>query len=320
MPSVKMDDTVRVVVDETSFNFRGLATSRIEEMLDRFNDTLASLRNSGITAWKPPMFDAVRCTDDYELYEFLMGDSGREIDRDTKVLFFSWLINKCPEWDASIPGSPEVMLADGGRIIALSIAFALTLVLRNRGVACLTLSACERRGYVDVHTDSGSAELFFFAEAASLKTFWRRLYVLEDVPEAGFLTLAELAFPDLVFNPDLSFRRFDGSYRDLRAQVVMHLSVLNDDFLNAYHTRSGIARDIEIALAAIGCPGISPESPNTHRNEKVMRLRDVAYNGSIIRCEWHTKLEPHRNRIHFAFGDPFADKIFIGIFVDHLDT
>jgi hypothetical protein len=51
-----------------------------------------------------------------------------------------------------------------------------------------------------------------------------------------------------------------------------------------------------------------------------MRQRDVNHEGQVIRCEWHSKLEPHRNRIHFAFDDTLGGKILIGIFVDHLDT
>jgi hypothetical protein len=49
-----------------------------------------------------------------------------------------------------------------------------------------------------------------------------------------------------------------------------------------------------------------------------MRHRDVEYCGRILRCEWHSKLRPDKNRIHFAKLDDQA--VFIGIFVKHLPT
>lgn len=319
MLNANMADEVRVVIDETSFDFRGLEASSIEDYLDDFSDTVWELREDSIATWKPPMLEAVTCADGYELFSYLMGAPGNLIDRDTRLRFFS-LIGKCPEWDDSAPEYLEVTFTEGAPVMALSAAFALTLALRRQGVACLVFGACTRHDFVTVSSGAACANIFFFTTAAALKVFWRSLYELEDIPEADFFTLANLAFPDLLFNPDLTFRRFEGAYRDLRRLIVSHLSVLNDDFLRAYRAANGIARDVEATLASIGCPGISPESPNTHKKERVMRMRDVEYRGSAIRCEWHTKIEPHRNRIHFAFGDSFGSMIFVGIFVDHLDT
>jgi hypothetical protein len=312
-------DEVRVVVDETSFDFRELDVGSIEDYLDDFSDAVWDLREDSIATWKPPMLEAVPCAEGYELFSYLMGEPGNLIDRDTRLRFFG-LIGNCPEWDDSVPEYLEVKFAEGAPVMALSAAFALTLALRRHGIACLAFGTCTRHDFVTISSGAACAKIFFFATAAALKVFWRSLYDLEDIPEADFFTLANRAFPDLLFNPDLTFRRFDGAYRDLRRLVVSHLSVLNDDFLGAHRSANGIAREVEATLASIGCPGISPEGPNTHKKERVMRMRDVEYRGSTIRCEWHAKIEPHRNRIHFAFGDDFGSSIFIGIFVDHLDT
>jgi hypothetical protein len=62
----------------------------------------------------------------------------------------------------------------------------------------------------------------------ALPEFWRTLYALEKIGEAEFFDLANRAFPQLIFNPDLTFRRFDGGYQDLLPEVVRHLAVLND--------------------------------------------------------------------------------------------
>jgi hypothetical protein len=67
---------------------------------------------------------------------------------------------------------------------------------------------------------------------------------------------------------------------------------------------------------------ISPESPLTHQNMRAMRERDVMFGNVKVRCEWHLKLFPVRDRIHFHFGVPavMRDKILIGIFTEHLST
>jgi hypothetical protein len=204
--------------------------------------------------------------------------------------------------------------------MAMSVAFALTFAVHHHGVSCLTFGACPRRGFVTTTSEIGSAELFFFTDTSALPLFWRTLFEIEEVAESDFFDLAYHAFPSLAFNSTLNFRRFDGAYRDIRPRVVTHLAVLNDNFLAAHRAANGIAQQIEAALASLGCAGVSPESPRTHRSEHLMRQRDVDHKGNVVRCEWHTKLEPHRNRIHFAFGGFLNNKILIGIFVDHLDT
>ena len=52
-----------------------------------------------------------------------------------------------------------------------------------------------------------------------------------------------------------------------------------------------------------------------------MAYRDVEFRGKTYRCEWHSKLEEHRNRIHFDVGDSTTGgRILIGIFHRHLPT
>ena len=324
MPSVGVDDVTRVVIDEASFDFRGLSPERIEDYLDTFNDTLQSLRGDGVTPRQPEGFGTFACTDDFDLDSYLWSGPGEAIERDTRNRF-SQLIQKCPEWDPSVPDGPDVLLGDEDpeSKTAFSVAFALASAQQGRGVACLVFGGCERRGFLLVTDERGKARIFFFVVREDLPEFWRSLYALEKVAETEFLALASWAFPVLIFNPGLTFRRFDGSYQGLLPEVVRHLTVLNDHFLRVYQSCKGLPRDVEAGLGALGCPGISPESPKTRGSEHLMKLRDAVYLGQTIRCEWHTKIEPHRNRIHFnpEITDSAAGgKVFIGIFVDHLET
>lgn len=319
MPSAEADELPRVVIDETSFDLNGLHVEELEMHLFHFNEVVWDLREDGISAWKAPMFESTPCSDNYELPDYLMSGPGKDIDRDVKLRFFS-IVDKCPEWDAEIPGScTEVSIADGVAAMALSIACALALAIRSHGTSCLVFGACERRGFIRATAEIGESDLFFFAEASALKTFWRQLYELENATEEDFFVHAARAFPNLIFHDSLAFRHFEGNYRDLRSHVVQHLGILNDYFLDAHSAASGIPQLVEAALAIHGCAGVSPESPTAHRNDKLMRSHKVEFDGKMITCEWHTKVERHRNRIYFAFGGSIApEKILVGVFTKHL--
>jgi hypothetical protein len=158
-------------------------------------------------------------------------------------------------------------------------------------------------------------ELCFVIRPSDCKYFYRSLYALENVREEDFLNLANDAFPDLDFAVGLRFSKLDGGYswRDL---IVKHLSILNDDFLGVYVSEQGNSAQIS---ARIGID-VSIEG-ETRSSERLMAMRDVEFDGHVFRCEWHSKLEPHRNRIHFHPGDDSTGrKTLIGIFVDHLPT
>lgn len=318
MPSAEADEMPRVVIDEASFDFTGLDGAGLEDHLFRFNEAVWDLRDYGITAWKPPMFEATECSVGYELPEYLMSGPGKNIDRDIRLKFFS-IVDKCPEWHAAIPGScAEVSLAGEAPVMALSISCALALAIHNHGTSCLVFGACERRGFVNASSQIGGAEIFFFSDALDLPKFWRHIFELENVQESEFFTLADQAFPQLVLHETLNFRKFDGTYPHLRNLVTRHLAVLNDHFLSAFESANGDPSQVEALLTPYGLAGISPESRNTHRDSKVMNKHNAEYGGKTYLCEWHTKLEPHRNRIYFAFKDFIPGKILVGFFTIHL--
>lgn len=102
--------------------------------------------------------------------------------------------------------------------------------------------------------------------------------------------------------------------------MVHHLGALNDEFLTQYKlaAASGRISDVEAHFGSLGVGGVSMESVKTRRNAAAMRMRDVEFEDRVVRCEWHTKIKPNIDRIHFAFGDDLDGRLLIGIFVDHL--
>lgn len=319
MSSGAAGDGIRVVIDEASFDFRRLSPNVIEEYLHSFTQAVGKLRDDSVEPRKPPEMAYAPCTDEDGLYEYLWSDRARSIDPETRRDFFVQIGN-CPDWDESAPSAVDVSIEGSEPAMALSVGFALWNVRRGHGVSCLVFGVCGRAGFLSARDADGEKRIFFFADAGTLKEFWRDLYTLEKVPEAEFLTLTSRAFPSIDFCAGLTFRRFETT-QGLMADVIRHLAVLNDHFMAVAAECKWEPEKIQARLRPLGIAGVSRESTNTRHNDRLMHLRDVLHQGREIRCEWHTKIELHRNRIHFAFGEEYdsaSERIFVGIFVRHL--
>jgi hypothetical protein len=315
VPSAGPTDAIRIVLDEASFDFRGLSDSELERHLDDLNFTLHALRGGVFCA---PMWDGFECFDGCELYQFLTGERPSDVSRDTRILSHT-LLDRCAEWSSDIPRlSSTIAIGDQEPTMALSVGYALAMWLTGFAIACLVFPRALNRGFVPVTGEHGSHEVFFFSDPLELPTFWRQLFSFENIPEPAFFEFAEIAFPELVFHPALSFRHFEGAYLDLRDRVVSALGGLNDHFVREYHEQRGLPSGIQAAMGRHHVL-LSPESPRTRGSAALMKQREVVYNGRTYVCEWHAKLERHRNRIHFSEpSESLRGKILIGKFVSHL--
>jgi len=64
---------------------------------------------------------------------------------------------------------------------------------------------------------------------------------------------------------------------------------------------------------------IAPENPDVFLNRRCREAREVKAGGLSLYCEWHVKLEPHRNRIHVHPPIPTTDnKFIVGVIDEHL--
>jgi hypothetical protein len=315
VPSVTEIDRVRIVLDESSFDFRSLPDSEIERHLDSLNATLLTLRGAAACS---PMWDGVECLDSCELYKFLTGEYPSAVSRDTRVLTHT-LLDRCTTWNTDTPDLDiTVAIGSGEPTMALSVGYALAMWLTGFGIACLVFPRASYRGLVPVTSAHGSHEVFFFGDPAELTAFWRLLFTFEKIPEHEFFELAKIAFPELVFHPALSFRNFEGSYLDVRDRVVIALGGLNDYFCYEYREQKGLPFNIQAAMGRHHVD-LSPESPRTRGSAALMREREVTFNGQTFVCEWHAKLERHRNRIHFSEpSDSLDARILICKFTSHL--
>lgn len=324
MPDALVDG--RIALDEPSFDFRRFSAEELQGQLDVLTETMQELRLAGLKLWvHPEMWTEVHCLNGIDLLTFLFNPEASSVNRDTLRLL-GRLLDKCPSWREDAPGiisSVTIAPAGDGSDADqefLDLGFSLGVVLHcGRRMACLTFGAT-RRGPRTMSSEGVTAQTYFFSTSTELCNFWRWLYSEEAIAEADFFALADRAFPALEFHPDLKFGAFTGNYLHLRDTIVKVLGVLNDHFAAAMTQHAGLPHQVQAALGAYGV-NLSPESPKTRSSPKLMAQRTVDLHGHPYVCEWHAKLNPDRNRIHFSLPhSQLAGKILIGIFTKHLDT
>jgi hypothetical protein len=169
-----------------------------------------------------------------------------------------------------------------------------------------------------------SFHLHFIGTEAGLAQFHRAVPVYANYTESELLEQLPHAFPSLFFHEKLDIGKFDEKYPAIREKLLNALAYLNDRFRDALHEWGNqpgkIERDFKALCRGVG--GISQETSDTMRRHG--RQREVRVRETSVFCEWHVKLRPHIDRVHFAYEEKYraaADgKIIVGIFTDHLDV
>lgn len=320
MPDAGGDETYRFVVDESSFILGELTADQLAELLHPFNTTLADLLEQRHNVAVSPFWSETECgPGGRELYDVLY--ASRDPRGYDERLLMGSLMDRCPSWDTGLPGlTDRVTVGEDPIEPAWSLGYALWQGKRGHHVGCLVLPSAARRGWRPASGGGAESEVFFLAETSTVPEFWRGLFARENVPQSEFFSRMQVAFPELVFADSLTFRKFDGGYRDLREWVVEALTVIHDHFATAWTEHEGNGHVVQQVLGSHGLD-LSPESTNTRANKSVMKQREVSHGGEDYLCEWHAKQHPARNRVHFSLPDPrLGDRILVGIFVDHLDT
>ena len=305
----------RFVIDERALDLREAPETVIADAFEALVDQLESLRGAGEAVGLLAGWGAAPCFDGADVATVLTSGLHCQIDLGRLLLR---LLGKTVAWDddPSVALTPAVLIADQ-ELESYGIAWALSCVARGWGMAAVVAHTSALRGMVSVTDGQVNAEVCLCANSLDHRALYRSLFDLENVREADFFALASRAFPGLAFVPGLNFSKFQGMYRALRPVVVEHLAKLNDELLSALQAENGHSGRVSMRLGV----DVSIEGTQTRSQEAVMRLRDVVYSGTAYRCEWHSKLSPNINRIHFHQGDERSgNRVVIGLFVDHLPT
>ena len=332
----------RFFVEETSFQLGAPPAADVLEQ--RFQDFIALL-----VACRDKGGPIIRSNDLFEIELFpglplldLLFHPRPDVELDPLVRkALTTALFRCVEWD--LPSRPrpasQVRIGDTS-CEAATVALVHALLEEGHGAACLCLGLlAHRSGTLEVRGGDGAAarQVHFLASRAMLPGFYRSIFELEDLDADAYMSNAAHAFPEIAFAPGLSgqFSRFKGHYRDVRPDVTRHLAVLNDHFQEVYRGAEFVPVMTHRLLTVRHDVDATRESDKTRHNAKAMRERDVSVThvlvagqkvpvtiGRPVRCEWHTKIKPDQNRIHFHPGkDQVGGKrLFVGLFHEHLTT
>ena len=306
----------RFIIDEGGLSLDDVPQGQRKDGLTSLSDQLDALRVSGECVQILEDWGSVECLGGINVAETMVG--GQVLGRDESWRLLD-LLGRCEVWSpsADVDTDPQIVV-DGGRRQGYGLARARDLAILKDWTAVVTTPHRFGAGVhsVDQPEQSQPVDVYFTVSTADHPGFFRLLYELEDVEEADFFEWATRAFPRLAFAENVSFRHFRGMYRVLRPQVVHHLGRINDRFPEAYVREKGMPNEVSRRLGI----EVSIEG-KTRGSKRLMRQREVEFRGQRHLCEWHSKIEPHQNRIHFCvLHDTAEAQILIGIFHEHLQT
>jgi hypothetical protein len=226
-----------------------------------------------------------------------------------------------PKWhelNSPQPVDVEVQVAGGPVEITGSIAWAHAQGgLGLSAAACLSVSHGRTLGRHQVVVRGVDRPLWFVASAKDIERYFRDLLAnCADTPDE-FAALAEYAFRDLLF-VDRCFdgiRKMSRICRDLAPDIVAHLSAFSDAGRRIFFGRW---QDVEAEFGSLHV-NISDENGATKSDKRAAAERLRIFDGKEMYFWWHSKIEPHRDRIHICPDRvPAGGKIIVGIFCLHL--
>lgn len=305
------------------------AADELTAVLERFAERLSRCRDDGQEVARWSQLDFIEVAPGLRMDQLLYQEGA--LDRALRLLLMEAL-RHCVLWDDGDERADLMMPLTIGEdaVLAPSVAWAHAAITAGRAVACLSM-ADEPNEPFSVCVAGQTRSLFFLGRGPEGETksgadpwlaFYRSVPEVEDHDGDTYLSHTPLLFPALHFKADIAreLRRFDGDFASLRVEVTRHLAALNDHFRAVFTTQRGEPRRVEAEMRARCGIQLSPESGNTKANKAAWAERKVVIDGRELHCDWHTKLAPDRNRIHFHPGDRevAGGKIIIGIFHEHL--
>jgi hypothetical protein len=153
----------------------------------------------------------------------------------------------------------------------------------------------------------------------------RRLFISLKLDSEKLDEFAPLLFPGIFFHvPPSQVKTVGVAFSECAALFMSHLSYLSDFARKDFET----IKEPHVLIAKAASHGVemSPESPKTHKHAAAMEERNILVGEKKICCEWHTKLDFTRGRVHFfpwshteaVVREAVSDKVIVGIITDHL--
>jgi hypothetical protein len=242
----------------------------------------------------------------------------RDLCRRLQIAF-----DRCVDWNPDEVGGNLDVTISATTFFAPTIAFAHSrrTCRTAETVACLGPAAMSgRAGLLSVVRADVAASVHFVSSTIAARDAARTALDLDALTATEYFEAAGVAFPDLEFADGLAqqVRRLDGGFAANRTELTRHLAALNDHYAASFAGHP-TPNDIITRMKALGNVEMSPESPQTRANRSAWNERRVNYRGTTIYCDWHLKMTPTVNRIHFHPARHGVNKLpLVGIIHAHL--
>ncbi|MXN53143.1 hypothetical protein GR158_18700 [Shinella sp. AETb1-6] len=314
--------TIRFVLDETSIRLDGLSAAAgievLELFLDRIDDAILAER---AVFYSSDFFETAllgeRC-----FWDLCDPDSPIELPKEVQeraAAAFGTLAcwDETEEWPVNF--GVEV---DGQPVRHIpSVAWAH---LNNANpqaeiVACISSATAGYTGIHNVMANGAERQVWFLETARDTELFYRWICSEHSRSPADIALYAEHSFKQLKFVEHClhGITAMTGQFRDLAPVIARHLGLLSDEGQRIF---SGPWQQVPAEFGSLGIE-ISDENGNTKQNGNARRERRIIVDGAERWFWWHTKLQPHQNRIHICPDDaPAGGAIIVGIFCRHLTT
>ena len=230
-------------------------------------------------------------------------------------------------------GDGEIAIGDACPVDNPDIAWAHCATHAGNPTACLTLGEAR---IVATTTATSATDVHFVIDEPSRTAFWRDVIILTGDTLATLIRYAPHAYPALHFVDGVlhDAGRLAGGYPASRQRMRATLATLNDwgrwtftwpppalapcEAAPADMEARPTTQIIEHRFAGFHLDA-APENPDVHKRPGPRKARETTRGGRTLYCEWHIKLEGHRNRIHFHA--PVAEsggRVVIGMIHEHL--
>lgn len=317
--------------------FTGLVAAEVERLFDRALSFIADSADRGEVIAIGDDFQERPMHGTYSLWELYSDTSPVQLSQEIWQEISAWL-SRAPvyldsgDWPA---GFEDTMVSVDGAPFTNNpdLAWVHYSVCAGIPVGCFTLG--ESRASETV-TAAHSVSVCFVGDESGRSLYWRSVIALESFRLDSLLRNASRAYPNLYFVDGVVAQAsgLAGGYTASRQRIHLALVALNDwghwaftcappaispaDAVAPYFGLRPTNQLIEQRFAGLGLDA-APENPNVYNDRACREARETKVKGKVLYCEWHIKLEPHRNRIHFHPPvHESDDRVIVGMISEHL--
>lgn len=325
------------VVDGSEWRFDDFDSDQIIAKFDSFLALLQVARDRNETVLIGDDFQYRPMLGELDLWSLKSPASSVQLPEEIWQELTAWLNSAgryadLPDWPAGLEHT-DIAVNNEAPVDNIDLAWVHHSVRAGAEIGLLGL---ERDGEFTTTSSLGQAAVWWVAAEAAHKDFWRAVLHRRAATVVNLGELAPHAFPNLLFARGAvdGVRHLAGGYVAISQTVQKYLAVLDDFGYWAFTfpppalsfgepagpNADARPSDQTIIRRFIGLGlDVTPENPEVREDPICRRAREFEVEGSVLYCEWHGKLEPHRNRVYVHPPvDASGGKVLIAVFHEHL--